>query len=60
MTEVSPMWDFVVLAFFFAVLVIFFVWASRRGRRDHIDTSNGTEPNAEQHRRNDENGAGQG
>lgn len=54
------MWDFVVLAGFFAVLVVFFVWASRWGRRDHIDTPDESEPNAEQHRRNDDNGAGKG
>ena len=54
------MWDFVVLAFFFAVLVLFFVWASRRGRRNHIDRSDETEPTTEQHQRNDENGTGKG
>lgn len=54
------MWDFVVLAVFFAVLVLFFVWASRWGRRNHIDASDETEPTNEQHRRNDENGVGKG
>jgi hypothetical protein len=46
------MWDFVVLAIFFAVLVLFVVWASRRDRRGRRKPDE-TKPAAERHRHSD-------